>query len=127
MKVNILSYIIKFWIFLSRFLFWGKRILESGYAGFSHLVNLKDPPSAIFCSNDLMAIGAMRAAADMGVGIPETVSIIGYDDIRLASFVNPRLTTIHQPIDLVGKTAVELLLRLLSDQQDHPQQVTLQP
>jgi LacI family transcriptional regulator len=63
----------------------------------------------------------------MGVQIPETVSIVGYDDIRLASFVNPRLTTIHQPIDLVGKTAAELLLRLLNGQQDHPQQVTLQP
>ena len=85
------------------------------------------PPSAIFCSNDLMAIGAMRAAADMGVDIPETVSIVGYDDIRLASFVNPRLTTIHQPIDLVGKTAAELLLGFLSGRQDYPQQVTLQP
>ena len=109
-----------------KWIFHGNWSEESGYAGFSHLVNLKDPPSAIFCSNDLMAIGAMRAAADMGVKIPETVSIVGYDDIRLASFVNPRLTTIHQPIDLVGKTAAELLLRLLSDQQDHPQQVTLQ-
>jgi LacI family transcriptional regulator len=90
-------------------------------------VKLDDPPSAIFCSNDLMAIGAMRAAADMGVQIPETVSIVGFDDIRLAAFVDPRLTTIHQPIDRVGKTAAELLLRLLSGQEDHPQQVTLQP
>ena len=100
---------------------------ESGYAGFSHLVNLENPPSAIVCSNDLMAIGAMRAAADIGVEIPESVSIVGYDDIRLSSFVNPRLTTIHQPIDLVGKTAVEMLLRSLSGQESSPQQVVLQP
>ena len=100
---------------------------ESGYAGFSHLLKLEDPPSAIVCSNDLMAIGAMRAAADMGVEIPEIVSIVGYDDIRLSSFVNPRLTTIHQPIDLVGKTAVQVLLRSLSGQQSNPQQVVLQP
>ncbi len=100
---------------------------ESGYAGFSHLVNLKNPPSAIFCSNDLMAIGAMRAAADMGVEIPKSVSIVGYDDIRLSSFVNPRLTTIHQPIDLVGKTAVEVLLRALSGRESSPQQVVLRP
>ena len=100
---------------------------ESGYAGFSHLVNLENPPSAIVCSNDLMAIGAMRAAADIGVEIPERVSIVGYDDIRLSSFVNPRLTTIHQPIDLVGKTAVEMLLRSLSGQESSPQQVVLQP
>jgi len=58
---------------------------ESGYAGFSYLMNLKNPPSAIFCSNDLMAIGAIRAAVDLGVVIPETVSIVGYDDIRLSS------------------------------------------
>jgi LacI family transcriptional regulator len=100
---------------------------DSGYAGFSHLVNLENPPSAIFCSNDLMAIGAMRAAADMGVEIPETVSIVGYDDIRLSSFVNPRLTTIHQPIDQVGKTAVKMLLRSLSGQESSPQQMVLQP
>ena len=112
---------------VEQWIFHGNWSEHSGYAGFSHLVNLKDPPTAIFCSNDLMAIGAMRAAADLGVGIPETVSIVGYDDIRLASFVNPRLTTIHQPIDRVGKTAAELLLRLLSGQSDQPQQVTLQP
>jgi LacI family transcriptional regulator len=100
---------------------------QSGYAGFSHLVNLKDPPTAIFCSNDLMAIGAMRAAADLGVGIPERVSIVGYDDIRLASFVNPRLTTVHQPIDRVGKTAAELLLRTLNGQEEFPRQVMLPP
>jgi LacI family transcriptional regulator len=74
-----------------------------------------------------MAIGAMRAAADMGVEIPETVSIVGYDDIRLSSFVNPRLTTIHQPIDQVGKTAVKMLLRSLSGQESSPQQMVLQP
>jgi LacI family transcriptional regulator len=110
-----------------KWVFHGNWSEDSGYAGFSHLMKRKDPPSAIFCSNDLMAIGAMRAAADMGVDIPETVSIVGYDDIRLASFVNPRLTTIHQPIDLVGKTAAELLLGFLSGRQDYPQQVTLQP
>ena len=100
---------------------------ESGYAGFSYLMNLKNPPSAIFCSNDLMAIGAIRAAVDLGVAIPETVSIVGYDDIRLSSFIIPRLTTIHQPIDLVGKTAAEMLLRLLRGEEDGPRQVLLQP
>ena len=112
---------------VEQWIFHGNWSEDSGYAGFSHLVNLKDPPSAIFCSNDLMAIGAMRAAADMDVGIPEAVSIVGYDDIRLASYVNPRLTTIHQPIHQVGKTAAELLLRLLSGQQERPRQVLLQP
>lgn len=110
-----------------QWIFRGNWSEESGYAGFCHLVNLKNPPSAIFCSSDLMAIGAMRAAADMGVGIPEMVSIVGYDDIRLSSFVNPRLTTIRQPIDLVGKTAVELLLRSIDGQEGSPQQVVFQP
>jgi len=99
---------------------------ESGYAGFSYFMSLKNPPSAIFCSNDLMAIGAIRAAVDLGVAIPEAVSIVGYDDIRLSSFIIPRLTTIHQPIDLVGKTAVEMLLQLLRGEEGGPRQVVLQ-
>jgi len=100
---------------------------ESGYAGFSFFLSLKNPPSAIFCSNDLMAIGAIRAAVDLGVAIPEAVSIVGYDDIRLSSFIIPRLTTIHQPIDLVGKTAAEMLLQLLRGEEGSPRQVLLQP
>jgi DNA-binding LacI/PurR family transcriptional regulator len=103
---------------------------QSGYAGLTYFMELKNAPSAIFCSNDLMAIGALRAAADLGLAIPEAVSIVGYDDIRLSSFVNPRLTTIHQPTDLVGKTAAEMMLELLGEEQGGPvgpRGVLLQP
>ena len=103
---------------------WSER---SGYEGFVHLMKSNTPPSAIFCSNDLMAIGALRAAADLGIAIPESVSIVGYDDIRLSSYVNPRLTTIHQPTDMVGKTAAEMLLQLLSVQAGYERRVVLQP
>jgi DNA-binding LacI/PurR family transcriptional regulator len=100
---------------------------QSGYDGLNYFMDLKNPPSAIFCSNDLMAIGALRAAADLDLEVPATVSIVGYDDIRLSSFVNPRLTTIHQPTDRVGKTAAEMLLRSLDGEATGPQRVVLEP
>jgi len=100
---------------------------ESGYAGFSYFMGLKSPPSAIFCSNDLMAIGAIRAASDLEIQIPAVISIVGFDDIRLSSFVNPRLTTIRQPIDLVGKKAAEILLTLLRGEQGGPYREVLDP
>ena len=112
------------WIYLGN---WSE---QSGYDGLTHFMDLRTPPSAIFCSNDLMAIGALRAAADLGIPIPEKVSIVGYDDIRLSSFVNPRLTTIHQPTDVVGRTAAEILMRLLGREGDRPagaQRAVLQP
>ena len=61
--------------------------------------------------SDAIAIGAMRAAADLGLRIPEDLSVVGFDDIDLGGFVDPALTTVHQPIRLKGADAIRLLLR----------------
>jgi len=74
-----------------------------------------------------MAIGALRAAADSAVAVPQDMSIMGFDDIRLASFTNPRLTTIRQPIGQTGQAAATILLDLLSGRVAEPQKIILQP
>ena len=67
-------------------------------------------PDAVFCGNDLLAIGAMGAIEDAGLRIPEDIAIVGFDDIELASIVRPKLTTVVQPQDKIGEIACSLLL-----------------
>jgi LacI family transcriptional regulator len=80
------------------------------------LLDLPDPPTAIFCFNDNMAIGAMRVARERGLRVPEDLSLIGFDDLDEAHIVHPTLTTIRQPLAEMGRIAVSLLMRLLDDQ-----------
>jgi LacI family transcriptional regulator len=80
------------------------------------LLALPKPPTAIFCFNDNMAVGAMQAARARGVGIPEDLSIVGFDDLEEAEIVTPALTTIRQPLAEMGRIAVSLLMRLLDNQ-----------
>jgi len=74
------------------------------------LLGLATPPTAIFAGNDLMAIGGICAAAEAKVRVPQDLSVIGYDDIALASFATPRLTTMAQPKHKMGEMITNLLL-----------------
>jgi LacI family transcriptional regulator len=89
---------------------------ETGYRAAQLLLELTDPPTAIFASNDNLAIGAMRAAFERGLSIPGDISIVGFDDIWLANNLFPRLTTVRQPLAELGRTAVSLLNRLVNGQ-----------
>ncbi len=71
-------------------------------------------PSAVLAMSDAMAVGAMRAARELSLDVPRDVSIVGWDDVELAELVEPRLTTVHQPIVRKGEEAVELLLTLMA-------------
>lgn len=71
-------------------------------------------PSAVFASNDLMAIGALCAAAEAGLRVPQDVSMIGFDDIALAAYSNPPLTTIAQPKHQTGELAAQLLMQRIA-------------
>jgi LacI family transcriptional regulator len=82
----------------------------SGWAAAHKMLALQDPPTAIFAGNDLMAIGALRAITEAGFIVPEDVSLVGFDNIELASYTNPPLTTISQPIQNIGQTAVNFLI-----------------
>jgi LacI family transcriptional regulator len=67
--------------------------------------------TAIFCFNDTAAIGAIRAIEDAGLSCPRDISVIGFDDILVAEYTNPRLTTVRQPLHKMGSTAAELLIK----------------
>lgn len=89
---------------------YGDWSLESGYAALTALSDRARPPSAIFFSNDQMALGGIRAAYDRHLHIPEDLSVVGYDDIPFASFSTPALTTVRQRSDYITKIAVEIII-----------------
>ena len=83
---------------------------EDGYEGMVRLARLKQPPTAVFARNDFAAIGALRAAHTLGLKVPEDIAIAGFDNIPLAAFTTPPLTTVEQPITEQGSEAARLLL-----------------
>ena len=83
---------------------------EGGIRAMQQLLALRCSPTAVFCYNDATALGAMRAAYSAGIRVPEDVSIVGFDDIDLAPFFEPPLTTVAQPIKQLGEKAVETIL-----------------
>ena len=82
---------------------------EGGYSGFVQLMRTDSPPTAVFCANDVIAVGALDAARKMGLSVPGDVSIIGVDDIPMASWSMISLTTIRQPIGEIGSAAARLV------------------
>ncbi|MFO6300404.1 DNA-binding transcriptional regulator CytR [Rahnella selenatireducens] len=86
---------------------------ESGAQAVAELMALPSPPTAIFCHNDIMAIGAMFQAKKMGLRIPQDLSVVGFDDIKASRFTDPPLTTVAQPRFQLGRQAMLLLLEQL--------------
>jgi len=99
--------------------------IESGKRAAMALLTRDRPPSAIFCFSDEMAIGALAAARSAGIACPGAISIVGFDDIQMARYVDPPLTTVRQPMAEIGRRTVELLLDILHDRQDSPVSATL--
>jgi LacI family transcriptional regulator len=87
--------------------------IDGGEQAAFHLLDMADPPTAIFAFNDNHAIGAIKAARIRGLRVPEDLSIVGFDDVEHATIVTPMLTTVRQPLAEMGRTAVSLLMRLL--------------
>ncbi|WP_340621435.1 DNA-binding transcriptional regulator CytR [Xenorhabdus siamensis] len=86
---------------------------ESGAESAEILLTLPEPPSAIFCHSDVMAIGAMWQAKKMGLKLPEDLSIVGFDNINMAQYSEPPLTTVAQPCYEIGYNSMLLLLEQL--------------
>ncbi len=86
-----------------------------GHKGMRRLLDRDDPPTAVFCANDLLAFGAIDAARSLGVRVPGDVWVCGYDDIPMASWEAYELTTIRQPIDETAEDAVRRLLARIAD------------
>lgn len=89
--------------------------VEGGARAAKKLLARRDAPTAIICSNDLMAIGVLQTAAHMGIKVPEELSVVGFDGIEATSWTNPPLTTIEQPIAEIAQTAVDTLRTLIED------------
>jgi len=86
---------------------------QGGGRALTELLALPDPPTAVFCSSDMMAIGALHAATRLGVRVPEQLSIVGFDGIDATKWTDPELTTVEQPIAQIADTAVQTLLTLI--------------
>ena len=84
--------------------------IEDGYQGALNLLNLEPRPTAIIAINDLLAMSTMRAAADLGIRVPDDLSVVGYDNIPMANYLVPRLTTVTKDAYTAGKTAFEMLM-----------------
>lgn len=98
---------------------------ESGGQAIRQLLASEIPFSSVFAQNDQMAVGAISALRDAGLRIPQDVSVIGYDDIPLASYFDPPLTTIRQPIDEFGRHGAQLLIEAVQNSKFNPKQVRL--
>jgi DNA-binding LacI/PurR family transcriptional regulator len=100
---------------------------ESGYAAAASLLQRCPHLTALFAQNDQMAIGAISALRHRGRSVPDDIAVVGYDNIPVTQFYNPSLTTIHQPMQEVGKTAARLLIDEINHRSPGHQQVLLKP
>ncbi len=100
---------------------------EHGRVAAKQLLTQDDRPSAIAGFNDMHALGACAAARDLGLVVPRDVSIVGIDDIILGTLVDPPLTTVHQPMDALGKAAVDLLSARFAEESGAPRHIILDP
>ena len=92
----------------------GDFTLASGHACTTELLAEGNPPTALFCANDEMAIGAMQACHEAGLTLPADMSVVGFDDIAFAAYTHPRLTTIHQPRNRIGEQVMTMMLEMLA-------------
>ncbi|MGC6769174.1 LacI family DNA-binding transcriptional regulator [Enterococcus sp. LJL51] len=104
------------------YFFKGDYSIESGFEEMQNILQLSPLPSLVFCANDDMAIGAMRAAAEQGYQVPKDISLIGFDDSKLVAYLNPPLTTVHKPVKKISRTGTELLLRMIDGEDISPKQ-----
>ncbi|WP_431127450.1 LacI family DNA-binding transcriptional regulator [Variovorax paradoxus] len=100
---------------------------QGGYEAMHAILRTEQAPSAVFVCNDLMAIGALRAAHESGVHVPDDLSIVGFDDIELSAYTSPPLTTVAQPKERIGALAVDMLLERVGGKRRDARKVVLQP
>ncbi len=102
-------------------------VVEGGYVATLKLFNSDDRPTALFAYNDLVALGAMKAVREKNLLIPNDVSVMGYDDIFLSSYLDPPLSTVNQPKYMIGKLAMDFLLRVIHGERIPNNLIKLKP
>jgi LacI family transcriptional regulator len=93
---------------------------RSGYDAMSVLLDLSEPPTAIFAAADLMAAGAIQAITERGRTVPRDIAVVGFDDVHLAALLQPSLTTVRQDKQGMGAAAAESLVRMIEDRELDP-------
>ena len=98
----------------------GNHTIEGGIDAYGKMLDVSNRPTAVVCSNDMTAMGVMRKAYEEGIGIPSDLSVIGFDDIRLAQFVLPALTTVQMSQAELARLAFNALLTELQRETPSP-------
>lgn len=101
--------------------------ITGGHSAMKKLLKLGELPTAIFAANDLLALGAMEAIREGGFNIPGDFSLVGFNDIPVASLVYPPLTTIRQPMHRIGSLAVSMLIKIIEERGLAQEEITLKP
>lgn len=101
--------------------------IEEGYRAALRLLNIPERPTAVIAINDLLAVGVLRAASDLGLNVPLDLSVVGYDDIHVADYLVPRLTTVSKNAVRVGREAVRQLLARIADPDLPYQKLSIPP
>ncbi len=96
----------------------GDGMLEGGARAGLQLLNLSQPPTAIFCFNDMTAVGVLTALGEAGLQVPRNCSVVGFDDLEISAYYGPPLTTIRQPCYRMGQAAMRMLLQLIRGESD---------
>jgi LacI family transcriptional regulator len=102
-------------------------VVEGGYQAARQLLPIHPELTALFCYNDLVAVGALQALAELGLAVPEDVAVVGHDDIPLSALVTPSLTTCHVNRYELGGQAVRLLLDQIADCSEGCEEIVLEP
>jgi DNA-binding LacI/PurR family transcriptional regulator len=100
---------------------------ESGYPAAQELLRRKQPFTALFAYNDLSAIGAIGAFREAGLNVPEDVSVVGFDDIAVAAFTQPQLTTVRQPLKQMGQIAAKTVIDQIEGNAEYLPEIVVEP
>lgn len=107
------------------YIYVGRFTPDDGYKNFNKLFSQKNPPTALFVANDSLAVGCYRAAYEMGLKIPEDVSIIGFNDIESAKYLVPSLSTVHLDIEEMAELSIQLLTKMITDEIALPMKIII--
>ena len=98
------------------FIRYGTFHVDGGYDHGRQLLDRPDRPTAIFAGSDMQSLGVLRAAHELGLRVPEDLSVVGYDNVSVSKWIQPALTTVHQPLQEMAATATQMLLQLAGNQ-----------
>ena len=104
-------------VFAPEYLIGDSYTIENGKESVRHLMTLDTPPTAVICFNDDIALGAIHGAKQLGLMVPQDISVVGFDNVMVSPYIDPPLTTIDQPANEMGKRAVEVLVKMMNGEE----------